>query len=249
MTLFFKKRLKKGEARRISRRTRTHSPVLMIPMVLLLLAGGCRTFSGEGDSGTQVGGPWESGGAGAALTKVQEKLVEGALFIEGKQELRVNGRSFNADCTGAVLAVYWYAGMDLGAPLASYQGNGVTRLYRFLEDEKLLVGTGYPEAGDIIFWDNTYDRNEDKKPNDFLTHTGIVVHTAEDGTIEFLHHNYRKGVVMARMNLLRPGVYTEKKNGKEYVVNSPMRMRGSPDYDKWLASELTRNFGRAWMAF
>jgi hypothetical protein len=51
------------------------------------------------------------------------------------------------------------------------------------------------------------------------------------------------------MNLLRPGVYMETRKGIEYLVNSPMRMQGSPDYEKRLASELTRNFGRAWMAF
>jgi len=220
-------------------------------VILLILAGlplmnGCRTMLSEGGPEVREGSPGRSTGD---LTAIQEKLVEGARFIEGKQEIRVNGRSFNADCTGAVLAVYWYAGMDLGAPLARYQGNGVTRLYRFMEDEQLLRETHHPEAGDIVFWDNTYDRNGDKKPNDFLTHTGVVVSVDEDGTIHFLHHNYRKGVVMARMNLLRPRVYTEKKNGKEYEVNSPMRMRGSPDFDKWLASELTRNFGRAWMAF
>lgn len=248
MIFFFKTESNNRTLMRISGRVFMCGPTLLL-LTMLLLMGSCRTFLGEGGSETPIGGVGKFERGPAELTRVQEKLVEGALYMEGKQKLRVNGRSFNMDCTGAVLAVYWYAGMDLAAPLARYQGNGVTRLYRFLEDEKLLHETSYPEAGDIIFWDNTYDRNGDKKPNDFLTHTGIVVFVAEDGTIEFLHHNYRKGVVMARMNLLRPKVYTEKKNGREYVVNSPMRMRGSPDYDRWLASELTRNFGRAWMAF
>ena len=51
------------------------------------------------------------------------------------------------------------------------------------------------------------------------------------------------------MNLYKPNVYTEEVEGRPIIVNSPMRMRGSPDYDKWLASELTRSFGRAWMMF
>jgi hypothetical protein len=48
------------------------------------------------------------------------------------------------------------------------------------------------------------------------------------------------------MNLYKPGVYTEIVDGQQQVINSPMRMRGSPSFDKWLASELTRSFGRAW---
>ncbi len=222
-------------------------PPLLSLFLFLPLLNNCQSFPSGVREERIPGG--KHGKAMNGLTAIQEKLVEGAYFIRGRQELVVKGRRFNADCTGTVLAVYWYAGMDLSSPLVHYQGNGVTRLYRFLEDENLIYETIWPEAGDIVFWDNTYDRNGDRRPNDFLTHTGIVVSVEEDGTVHFLHHNYRKGVVMARMNLRRPAVYVENKGGKEHLVNSPMRMRGSPDFDKWLASELTRAFGSAWKAF
>ena len=168
--------------------------------------------------------------------------------MRGRTRLVIGGRRFNADCTGTVLAIYWYAGIDLASPLARYSGNGVTRLYRFLEEEQALYSTRRPKPGDIIFWDNTYDRNDDGQANDYLTHTGMVVAVEEDGTVHYVHHNYRKGVVFARMNLYKPGVYTEVVDGEQRIINSPMRMRGSPNFDKWLASQLTRSFGRAWEA-
>ena len=78
------------------------------------------------------------------------------------------------DCTGTVLAIYYYAGIDLARDFNKYSGNGVTRLYKSLQAQKLLYETRYPVTGDIIFWDNTYDRNEDGRWNDTLTHVGIT---------------------------------------------------------------------------
>jgi hypothetical protein len=238
-------------------RPRTLLPSLLLAAAALLLMtmSGCRTIGiGRPDADA---GPAAAAAPGAepefrnaaGLNRLQNRLVEGAYFVRGKQQLRVNGRNFNNDCTGTVLAIYWYAGIDLAQPLSRYTGNGVSRLYQYLEDARVLMATRDPAAGDIIFWDNTYDRNGDSRPNDFLTHTGMVVGVEKDGTIHYVHHNYRKGVVFARMNLYSPDVYTEEVEGRPIIVNSPMRMRGSPDYDKWLASELTRNFGQAWRMF
>ncbi|MCF7949133.1 MAG: CHAP domain-containing protein [Spirochaetia bacterium] len=217
--------------------------------LIILLISGCQSMAGGGGPDAQrVAEQLQKSGSGDGqeLSRLQAKLVEGALSLNGRNRLNVNGRRFNADCTGTVLAIYWHAGIDLATPMTQYRGNGVTRLYRFLEDEQALYKTRRPKPGDIIFWDNTYDRDGDGQANDYLTHTGMVVSVEEDGTLHYIHHNYRKGVVLARMNLYRPGVYTEIVDGQQQVINSPMRMRGSPNFDKWLASELTRSFGRAW---
>ncbi len=223
--------------------------VRAVLMASLIVLSGCQSLGGPaGGQSTGVAEQLQrsSSDGDKSLNHVQTKLVEGAHSVRGRSQLDIGGRRFNADCTGTVLAIYWYAGIDLSSPLADYRGNGVTRLYRFLEEKRALHNTRRPEPGDIIFWDNTYDRNDDGRPNDYLTHTGMVVEVERDGTVHYVHHNYRKGVVFARMNLYKPGVYTEKVNGQQKLVNSPMRMRGSPNYDKWLASQLTRSFGRAW---
>lgn len=177
------------------------------------------------------------------LTPVQKQLVEGAEKFVRTGELTARGRTFRKDCTGTVLAIYWYAGIDLVSPLSRYSGNGVKRLYSYLEDLNLLYSPELPAPGDIVFWDDTYDRNEDGKVNDPYTHAGVVVSRAGDGTVRYIHYNYRRGIVVERMNLYRPHVHSVKRNGERVVLNSPMRMRGSPKYDKTLASELIRSFG------
>ena len=59
---------------------------------------------------------------------VQEILAEGAGYVLGKDSLDVRGKKFALDCTGVVLAIYHYAGLDLTRDFAKYSGNGVIRL-------------------------------------------------------------------------------------------------------------------------
>ncbi len=215
--------------------------------------------------------PGLDGTAWEELNDRQRKIVVGAHELKGAKRLIVNGREFRMDCTGAVAALYWYAGIDLLGPLAAYQGNGVRRLYRFMEDEELLIPSDSPGAvranlwpsstdsspdqysilpGDIIFWDNTYDRDGDGRADDEFTHTGVVVSVASDGTVVYYHHNYRRGIVLERMNIAEPDIHTRSgggEKGRDTTVNSPMRMRGSPNFDLWLAGQLVRAYGRAWL--
>ena len=94
--------------------------------------------------------------------------------------------------------------------------------------------------GDLVFWDNTYDKNSDGKFNDYLTHVGMVVSVDQNGTITYIHDNYKKGLVYEKMNLYRP---------KDRELNSAMRMRSSPKgpNNESLAGELVRAFGQAWL--
>ena len=179
---------------------------------------------------------------------IQQKLIEGAYQLSGNQTLIVHGKKFPFDCTGAVQAIYYYAGIDLTRNLEKYQGNGVSRLYYLLRDKGLLYRTPYPQPGDIIFWDNTYDRNSDGRWNDNLTHVGMVVETGMDGTIRYIHHNYTKGIVIENMNLLTPHIYQKKTGNKITTVNSPLRMKqsGVPHADLWLAGQLFNMFGQAY---
>ncbi|THB64218.1 MAG: hypothetical protein D6B26_05150, partial [Spirochaetaceae bacterium] len=151
------------------------------------------------------------------------------------------------DCTGAVLATYWGAGIDLAGASAGYPGrNGVAKLYAFLLDSGFIVDGDYPLPGDLIFWDNTYDYNENGLPDDGLTHVGMVVTVASNGDIEYLHHNYRRGIVLEKMNLREPATYSRIVNGQTVVVNSFMRARSAPAYDRRLAGELVNSLGQAY---
>jgi len=185
------------------------------------------------------------------LSEVQMKLVEGASLLLGREEIALGGRSYNSDCSGTVRAIYEYAGIDLTSRFARYTGNGVTRIFRMLEEEDLLYDTEYPVPGDVIFWDNTYDRDGDGRWNDELTHIGMVTESYVDGTIRYTHFHYgRNSVVMENMNLLTPNVYKKSVNGESIVVNAPMRIREkgvSYPINQGLTSHLYRIFGKGYL--
>lgn len=181
------------------------------------------------------------------LSETQKLLLEGADSIIGVSRLFVKGKSFSMDCSGTVMAIYWYAGIDLAQAFPRYSGSGTERIYKYLDDEDLLYKTRLPAPGDIIFWDNTYDKNKNGKLDDYLTHMGMVVNVNDDGNIDYIHENYRKGIIMARMNLYKTDQYFEIIDGKKIVLNDPMRMKGSPESKKWLSGQLYRDFAMAYL--
>lgn len=193
--------------------------------------------------------PEQYEGREEAVALRQQALVAGATGLLGRRQLVIRGRRFNMDCTGVVLAIYYSAGLDLSRDLERYSGNGVTRLYKSLDSQDLLYRTRDPASGDIIFWDNTYDRDGDGRWNDTLTHTGMVVHAYPDGKIEYIHLNYSHGIILETMNLHHPDAYQETRRGKVTIVNAPMRMKetGKPHPEKWLASQLYRVFGKGYL--
>lgn len=181
--------------------------------------------------------------------EIRRKLAEGGRYVLGKQELIIRGKRFNLDCTGTVLAIYYYAGIDLARDFNKYTGNGVTRLYKSLEANKLLYDTRYPVTGDIIFWDNTYDRNEDGRWNDPLTHMGMVMNVYKNGEVEYVHLNYRKGIIIENMNLREPEIHQRMEKGQMRIVNSPMRMKrsGVAHPENWLSGQLFNIFGMGYL--
>ena len=180
---------------------------------------------------------------------LRSRLVQGAHSILGKKQLLVRGRRFNMDCTGVVLAIYWYAGIDLGRDFSKFKGNGVTRIYKTLERDNLLYSNDHPLPGDIIFWDNTYDENEDARWDDPLSHVGMVVEVDRDGTISYVHYHIRNGITIDYMNLRKPDTWKDVKDGHVRVINSPMRLAaaGKPHPPDWLSGQLYRILGMAYL--
>ena len=180
--------------------------------------------------------------AGLPLSERQRLLVRSAHDLIGTDRLYVGGTEYRDDCTGAVLAVYAGAGINLGARFHRYRGNGVARLYEMMRVHRLYFPAAadvVPEPGDIVFFDNTWDRNGNRRWDDDLTHMGLVVAVHRNGTISYLHNHVRRGVIVEQMNLRRPDVRR---------LNAPMRLRGSPrdGSGRWLASHLVRGFGSAY---
>ena len=205
---------------------------LLYTLLFLLLILSCST--------TQADIPEEDQEAGnTEYSQIQNSLSESGQWAVGKKRLEVKGRRFNMDCSGVVLAVYYRAGIDLQPRLTGYAGGGVQRLYSLMKDQKLTYRPTVPEPGDMLFWDNTYDKNGNKAKDDELTHVGMVVRSHKDGTVEYVHHNYRKGIVLARMNLYDPDNLDK---------NSPMRARGEEagHAPLWLSSHLLKEAARAY---
>ena len=180
--------------------------------------------------------------AGHSLSERQRALVRSAHDLIGVDRLYVGGTEYRDDCTGAVLAVYAAAGINLGARFHEYQGNGVERLHRMMRDHHLYFRAApdaRPEPGDIVFFDNTWDRNGNRRWDDDLTHMGLVVAVDRAGTISYLHNHVRRGVIIEQLNLRHPDARR---------LNAPMRLRGSPrdGSGRWLASHLVRGFGSAY---
>lgn len=182
------------------------------------------------------------------VVALREKLAEGAHYVLGKKQLSVRGRSFTMDCTGTVLAIYWYAGIDLARDFKQLRGNGVSRVYQTLKRRDLLYSTNRPLAGDIIFWDNTYDEGGDGWDNP-LSHMGMVVSVDDHGTISYVHYHIRRGITIDHMNLESPDVQSRMEDGSMKVINSPMRLAvpGKPHAPRWLAGQLYRVLGLGYL--
>ena len=208
----------------------------LLAALLAALVAGCATFGSPARR--------ESAAPPAAekpATEVQRRVAESAAALVGRKRLTIDGRRFRYDCTGTILAAHYAAGIDLEAEFDRYTGNGVLRLYKLAGDHGLIREGDTPRPGDVVFWDNTYDRNGDGRWNDSLTHAGIVIRSYGDGRVDYVHHNYREGIVVARMDLGSPEVH--RTGGR--LVNSPMRMKSDRHLEpsRWLASHLYRSRG------
>lgn len=105
-----------------------------------------------------------------------------------------------------------------------------------------------PKVGDIVFFDNTFDKNKDKEFNDKLTSIGIVVEIDKEGTIYFLYKT-SKGVKLRMINLKHPEQEKIKNKNITKTINSKMRWltkkekedENNKKYE--LASQLLNSFG------
>ena len=183
------------------------------------------------------------------VVALRASLAEGARSILGKKQLFVRGRKFNMDCTGVVLAIYWYAGIDLARDFNKFSGNGVGRIYKTLQKNNLLYSNTTPLVGDLIFWDNTYSEDGKEGEANPLSHVGMVLQVESDGTITYIHDHITKGIITEYMNLRSPDMRTLIDNGQVRVINSPLRLAvaGKPHPPNWLSGQLYRALGMAYL--
>lgn len=129
----------------------------------------------------------------------------------------------SGDCAGLVRAAFEPLGIDVMS-CARPGDNAVTAIYRFASARGRLYEGGWPVAGDLVFFRETYDQNRDGRVNDGLTHVGLVDSVAGDGTVEVIHR-VQRGVVRTRMNLQHPGLH--RRPGTAEVLNDYLRPSGA----------------------
>lgn len=175
-----------------------------------------------------------------------KKIVEISRESVGLRKIpSIGNMRFTSDCIGFVRYVYYRAGIDLLKIYGNGRG-GVSSLYYGMKKRNWIYETKIPSIGDIIFFDNTYDANRDRKWNDSLTHIGIVTGFGKHNTIFFTH--YASGVVKEdRINLFYPNTHAFKqKNGKLYIINSHLRVNRGEGFSRkdYLSSSFFREFGK-----
>jgi len=162
------------------------------------------------------------------------------------------GTSYEAigRCTGFVSRAYASAGIvldDLAQQMKTGNPLWTPNLYKLANALKIndSVRTSEPLAGDIIFWNHTYERNFNESgiprtPNCVLadedqpTHVGIVERIQADGTVQYAHAG-SKGVGSGKMNIAKRSDTSSNSFLRNYAQ---LKSDGSycPSDGKWNAS-------------
>jgi cell wall-associated NlpC family hydrolase len=181
----------------------------------------------------------------AGAESLSEALARNAIQFLGRYKISVGEKRFTNDCSGTVRAILYAAGVRIESGLMRFPARSATQsLYYYFESQGCLVASRDLRPGDILFWDNTYDRNGNGLADDELSHVGIVVSASENGDVEFVHYNYSLGVVRARMNLSQPALVYADRGGQNTLINTPLRIPGwAPDRLR-LTSELFHGAAR-----
>ncbi len=185
----------------------------------------------------RTAGP-EAHGAGAVrLDPRAAAVARAAGRLVGAGRLVVDGERFRYDCSGLVDAAHRAAGIDLGM-------RNTRALWELAEREGLAWRRPSARPGDVVFFDDTYDRNGNGRLDDSLTHAAVVERVAPDGTLTLVHLGSR-GVVRIAMNALRPHDHVDA-TGR--VINDFLRVRrpGDPPGTAYLAAELWRGSASLW---
>jgi len=143
----------------------------------------------------------------------RSRVLAVARSLVGNKQVKVGHKHYPQDCSGLVLAAYGEAGLNLLAA-ARPEDNAVTAIYRFAREHGRVYQGGWPVAGDLVFFRETYDQNRDGRLNDGLTHIGLVEGVDADGTIRVIHR-VKRGVVVYRMNLSSPDRRVDSGTGRK----------------------------------
>lgn len=166
-------------------------------------------------------------------TEVGELVAQSAMGMKGQSALVVGEQTYRFDCSGFVLAAHAQGTIFI-------EGN-TRSLFEQSKSSKTLY-TSKPVLGDVVFFNNTYDRNHNRKLDDELTHIAIVVAVSDDETVSMMHLG-GSGVTELTMNLAHPD---EHRSPEGTLWNSYLRVNKSSEDSPRLTGQLFLSYGRLW---
>jgi len=172
-----------------------------------------------------------------AHTALEQRIAMAASEVVGQNRVKVGNTKYRADCSGTTRGIYAKAGFEIVNDSAMRAANDVAQLYE-LAKRRGSVRKTRPRVGDLVFFDNTYDKNHDGRRNDPLSHVGVVEKIEKDGTLLFVHR-IQSGIVRFRMNLLKPNIL---KNSEGVRINHQL-VRSKKGQKGRTAAELFAGFG------
>ncbi|MBH1988423.1 MAG: A/G-specific adenine glycosylase [Myxococcaceae bacterium] len=151
--------------------------------------------------------------------------VSYARSLIGQKAAQWNGKTYRADCSGTVRAIYDAAGWPLG------NAEGTKAIYKVVKDSGQIFSKN-PKPGDLIFF---HTGNQPKS----LNHIGFVEAIQPDQTILLIHHMSGL-IVRSRMNLNYPNLQISPKDKTR--LNHILRRSGNGK--SYTAAEVFDSFGR-----
>ncbi|HKN85293.1 MAG TPA: CHAP domain-containing protein [Nitrospiraceae bacterium] len=175
-------------------------------------------------------------------TARQQALARAATKLVGSRTVQIGNRIVSYDCAGVTRAIYLSEGHDLyEGSNGTGRANGVRLIYEHVRKHGEIHRGPAVRPGDLVFFDNTWDFNEDGMLNDPLTHVGIVEEVEQDGTVVFISR-VSNAIERYRMNLRAPDT-ARGTDGR--IFNDYLRRKkaGDPHGTVYLTGQLFVGFG------
>jgi hypothetical protein len=173
-----------------------------------------------------------------ASSRLGERVAQVATSFVGRERMEVDGTCYRDDCSGLVEAAYAGAGLVVKG--------SVHDLYERAGSLGVLHKSHRPEAGDVAFFDDTWDYNRNGRFDDPLSHVAVVVSVDDKGTITLVHRG-GGGVAKLLMNLEKPDLRDDDRGVRlnDYVR---VKKRHDPAGARYLSGQLWVAFGSFWKA-